>query len=100
MTSGRPVGPAERRRRKPASGFMAIGAMFGFVVFRRDAEHVVATDADAVNHGLRLGPGLAFAFLRLAHAWILAHARKHCGSGPLLHAPDTGRSENDDCSQN
>ena len=82
MTSGRP-GPAERQRRKPASGFMALGAMFGFVVFRRDAEHVVATDADAVDHRLRLGPGLAFAFLRLAHAWILAHMRKHRGSGPL-----------------
>ncbi len=55
------------------SAFMAIGALLGFVVVRRDAEHVVALDADAVDNRLGRVLGLAFRLLRLAHKVILTY---------------------------
>jgi hypothetical protein len=59
--------------------FVTSGAVLGFVVVHRDFEHVVATDANAMDFRARFFAGLrfravpgVFALLRFAHRPILA----------------------------
>ena len=54
---------------------MTIGALLGVELFRRDAKHVIALDADTMEHWLRMLSGLSlllFVYLFLCrHEWIL-----------------------------
>ena len=45
-------------RQERASSFVAVGALLGIKPIRRDAEHVVALDADAVDDRTDDGAGL------------------------------------------
>jgi hypothetical protein len=55
------------------SPFVAIGAVLGFVIFRSDAEHVVALDANAMEERLFRVSGLGFSFGGFVrHGLILA----------------------------
>jgi hypothetical protein len=62
-----------RWREGPQSPFVAVGAVLGFEILRRNAKHVVALDADAMQHRGLLGvAGLGFGFGGfLCHTQIL-----------------------------
>ena len=50
------------------SALVAVGALLGFVVFGHDPEHIVAGDADSVNHRLLFLVGRPFRLLLFTHA--------------------------------
>ncbi len=60
---------------------MAVGALLGVVAIRRDGEHVVALDADAMQHGA-VG-GRSFVLLLFFGRGFVGHGRilAYCGRG-------------------
>ena len=60
---------------------MAVGALLGVEAIRRDREHVVALDADAMQHGAVGGRG--FVSLLFFVRGFVGHGRilTYCGDG-------------------
>ncbi len=78
------TGHGAGKRAVDSSALVAVRALFGVEVFRRDPEHVVALDANAVDDGRARGDGrvlrLVLGFLTgrsrlVTHAGILARRR-------------------------
>ena len=77
--------------------FMAIGALLGVKILRRNAEHVVTLDANTMKHWLPRRRGFVFRGMRLwlrgfgCHKQILAYRRasQHlcCACAPGLWHP-------------
>ncbi len=77
-----------RQGRRATSALMTVGTNLGVDVFRRHAEHVIATHADAVNDGpgIRLGFRGTFQMRVGAVLGFGAH-------GPILTQPVMGGVE-------